>query len=150
MLEWEIPKPGTASPTAAAQLRLLRLTHDELAVRPVALAGSLEEASPSDLEKAPLISQRGPFNEFVTPSSSNSQQWVVSASAQALFACAFVRVLYVLFVLPIRKFCAAARTWHGVPQACLAGDVRDGLITASVLLMSVHLAAWHMKSRQSC
>ena len=60
-------------------LTTIRLTPEEMAVRPVALVGTLQDATPADLAQAPQPSQGGNFNEFRTAGGKDGQQWVVSS-----------------------------------------------------------------------
>ena len=65
--------PSAAAPDPA-QLAVMRLTHEEMSFRAVAVAGSCASASVADVQQAPLVQRQPPFS-FIKPKT--EQQWVV-------------------------------------------------------------------------
>ncbi len=78
-----------AAPSAAAadpaQLAILRLTHEEMAFRAVAVVGNWATASAAAIQQAPSVKQQGPFSIFETQ---GQQQWVMMPAWSAVMAAA--------------------------------------------------------------
>ena len=75
-----------AEPLPTAHLECIRLTQEEIGYAPIAVAGALAEAAPSDVQAAPSSSRRGAFSTFKVPASDGEQTWMVSRSALLGFA----------------------------------------------------------------
>ena len=69
---------ATAEPLPTAHLECIRLTQEEIGYAPIAVAGALSEAAPSDVQSAPSSSRRGAFSTFKVPASDGEQTWMVS------------------------------------------------------------------------
>jgi len=78
-----------AAPSAAAadpaQLAILRLTHEEMAFRAVAVVGNWATASAAAVQQAPSVKQQGPFSMFETQ---GQQHWVMMPAWSAVMAAA--------------------------------------------------------------
>ncbi|KAL0038772.1 hypothetical protein WJX79_007235 [Trebouxia sp. C0005] len=78
-----------AAPSAAAadpaQLAILRLTHEEMAFRAVAVVGNWATASAAAIQQAPSVKQQGSFSIFETQ---GQQQWVMMPAWSAVMAAA--------------------------------------------------------------
>ena len=78
-----------AAPSAAAadpaQLAILRLTHEEMAFRAVAVVGNWATASAAAMQQAPSVRQQGPFSIFETQ---GQRQWVMMPAWSAVMAAA--------------------------------------------------------------
>ncbi len=76
LIEKETSKDHSAAVTKPV-LTVFRLTKDEFGVRPIALAGTLGDASPATVAEAPVTTTSGTFNAFSTECTRDTQ-WVVS------------------------------------------------------------------------
>ena len=78
-----------AAPSAAvpdpAQLAILRLTHEEMTFRAVAVVGNWATASAAAIQQAPSVKQQHPFSMFETQ---GQQQWVMMPAWSAVMAAA--------------------------------------------------------------
>ena len=75
----------SATPADPAQLAILRLTHDEMSFRAVAVAGNWASTSAAAIQEAPLVKQQQPFSIFETQ---GRQQWVMMPAWSAVMAAA--------------------------------------------------------------
>ena len=76
------PSSRSADP---AQLAILRLTHDEMSFRAVAVAGNWANVSAAAIQQAPMVRQEYPFSIFKTQ---GQQEWVMMPAWSAVMAAA--------------------------------------------------------------
>ncbi|GLC33519.1 hypothetical protein PLESTM_000080200 [Pleodorina starrii] len=78
----EKPDASESSSSVAASLVLLRLSPDELGVRPVCVAGELGQVQPEDVQAAPRTSQSGAFGIFTMDTSGPQGEAEASSSGR--------------------------------------------------------------------
>ena len=87
LLQERLVRPPAEEAEAKAEpLPTAHLAQDEIGYAPIAVAGALAEAAPSDVQAAPSSSRRGAFSTFKVPASDGEQTWMVSRSALLGFA----------------------------------------------------------------
>lgn len=67
--------------TEVAPLAIMRLTHEELSVRPVAMAGNWRSLTATALQAAPAVTLQHPFNVFETQ---GKQEWIMMPAWSAV------------------------------------------------------------------
>lgn len=67
--------------TEVAPLAIMRLTHEELSVRPVAMAGNWRSLTAAALQATPAVTLQHPFNVFETP---GKQEWIMMPAWSAV------------------------------------------------------------------
>lgn len=101
--------------TEVAPLAIMRLTHDETSVRPVALIGNWSSLTATAIQQAPAVSLQPPFNVFQTDGSTQLMMmpaWTAVAHAKHPMAvvvddCSQLDVLMQQAKVPMSSVCGA-------------------------------------------
>ncbi|KAK9807048.1 hypothetical protein WJX72_012001 [[Myrmecia] bisecta] len=117
-------------PKSAAVLNIVRLTHEEMAFRPVAYLPSLDEATPDAIAPLPVISQTGDFAAF-TITGGADVQWVALPSWN----------MVLLATRPAALYIPNCRDYEVLLQATNAqtDDEKKRLVGSGLLLIDRHI-----------